>query len=312
MANTDLDLMNKAIELAERCTPISDHVPRVGAVIAVNGVIIGSGHRDPGTPEHDDHAEKKALAGVSERGQLPDATVYTTLEPCTPGVRSDPLNCCTNLLKEAGVKKVFVGILDPNQGVTGKGLWELQDHGIEVELFPPKLANRIRTINSSFIRLQRSLGLTITNTVNGQIIRTYDRAGIYNLAGTFVNPPGEDVIAFTSIGGRWWPQPYQLSVDEREQKWSVKLHFGTYNDHTLSIVRANDLGVALIKYYRKITSEKHALRRAVEETVADEDQRKVLLDLIGAPYPPIEMSRLPKGLQLLAQVDVKIEEPPKQ
>jgi pyrimidine deaminase RibD-like protein len=63
---------------------------------------------------------------------------------------------------------VFIGILDPNQGVRGKGLWELQSRGIEVELFPPKLARQIRVLNEKFIKAQLRLGIRITNLISGQ------------------------------------------------------------------------------------------------------------------------------------------------
>ena len=124
---TDEELMAEAIFLSEQCKPVADRIPRVGAVIAVGGVIIGQGRR--GDRDSDDHAEKVALAGVANRKQLPGATVYTTLEPCTKEVRSDGENCCTELIKDAKVKKVFIGILDPNQGVRGKGFWEFQSGG---------------------------------------------------------------------------------------------------------------------------------------------------------------------------------------
>ena len=140
MTDTDKQLMIETISLAEQCQPIADRIPKVGAVIAVGDTIIGRGHRGTGNAVDDDHAEKVALKGVVDRRQLPRATVYTTLEPCTPEVRSDPLNCCTELIRQAEVKRVFIGILDPNQGVRGKGLWELQSRRIEVELFPPDLA----------------------------------------------------------------------------------------------------------------------------------------------------------------------------
>jgi hypothetical protein len=64
----------------------------------------------------------------------------------------------------------------------------------------------------------------------------------------------------------------------------VKVYFGAYGPHSLSIVRANELGVDLITYYRKVIS-------------------------LGGKYPGIEMGRLPKGIELLAQIDVVIENP---
>ena len=207
MNENDEIMMNRAIEQAEQCRPIADRIPKVGAVIAVDGTVIGKGHRGTGKTGDDDHAEMVALRGVADRAELAKATVYTTLEPCTPEVRSDPLTCCTELIRQAEVKKVFIGILDPNQGVRGKGLWELQERGIEVELFPPHLAQRIRVLNDKFIREQRKLGIRITNLEWGQTIRTDDKGGVFELQGTFLNQPEKDVFAFLGKDTRWWPSP---------------------------------------------------------------------------------------------------------
>ena len=122
MAEFDQKHMNDAIALAQECAPFEERIPLVGAVIAIGPTVIGRAHRGTGKPGDGDHAEKIALAGVVDRKQLPEATIYTTLEPCTREVRSDPENACTELISKAGVKRVFIGILDPNQGVRGKGL----------------------------------------------------------------------------------------------------------------------------------------------------------------------------------------------
>ena len=306
----DLEYMKEAIAWAERCNPIDDRIPKVGAIIAVGDVTIGRGHRGSGGSNDDDHAEFNALAQVSDRNQLPKATVYTTLEPCTGEVRSDPLTCCTELLHKAGVKKVFIGILDPNQGVTGKGLWELQTKGIEVELFPHDLAKRIRAINYKFINEQQTLGIRITSPTDGQVIRTYDRDGIYALKGTFLNSPGADVFALVSDGTRWWPQPYPLLVTA-ERKWSVKAHFGHYGPHTLSIVRVNELGATLIHYYRTTVSQNVSARKGLRQYAAAHNiNPEDLIACAGGFYSSIEMARLPKGIQLQAQVGVIVEEPP--
>ena len=310
MNANDEKLMNQAIDLAERCNPVAERIPKVGAVIAVDGTVIGKGHRGTGEPGDDDHAEKVALRGVVDRTELAKATVYTTLEPCTPEVRSDPLNCCTELIRQAEVKRVFIGILDPNQGVRGKGLWELQSRGIEVELFPPELARRIRVLNGGFIKEQQTLGIRITNLSAGQSIRTFDRGGVYELKGTFLNPPGEDVFALINIGGRWWPQPYSLTVTG-DKKWSVKLHFGSYGPHTLSIVKANELGTCLIRYYRKVVGLNLKRRNQVHEHVRHvaPEEEDGILRMLGGDYPSIEMTRLPKGLELQAQIEVDVEKP---
>ena len=137
MTNADKDQMLRAIEQAKKCKPIAERIPKVGAIIAIGKRVIARGHRGTGNMNDDDHAELTAIKKVEDKSQLPQTTLYTTLEPCTKEVRSDPLKCCTELIKQLKFKKVFIGILDPNQGVTGKGLWDLQQHGIDVELFPP-------------------------------------------------------------------------------------------------------------------------------------------------------------------------------
>ncbi len=155
---SDIEMMKLAIAQADACVPIPKGIPKVGAIIAVEGVVIGKGKRGNGTHNDNEHAEHNAFQSVADRTQLPRATVYTTLEPCTRDVRSKPDECCTEQIIQGEVKKVFIGILDPNQGVRGKGLWELQRRGIHVELFPPELAKTILAMNEKFIRFQMTLG----------------------------------------------------------------------------------------------------------------------------------------------------------
>ena len=50
MKQTPEELMGEAISLAEHSPePCEDRIPRVGAVIAVDGVIIGQGQREMAT-----------------------------------------------------------------------------------------------------------------------------------------------------------------------------------------------------------------------------------------------------------------------
>ena len=163
MEEVDLHLMREAIGLADQCRPIKDGIPKVGALIAVGGTVIGRGHRGTGNPDDDEHAEHNAFRTVPERRELPRATLYTTLEPCTREVRSKPLECCTEQILQAEVKRVFIGILDPNQGVRGKGYWELQSRGVDVETFPAQLALQIRAMNERFIRFQQTIGARFLN-----------------------------------------------------------------------------------------------------------------------------------------------------
>ena len=75
----------------------------------------------------------------------------------------------------------------------------------------------------------------------------------YEVTGTFENTPGSDIFAIANYAGRWWPQPHSLRATA-EGQWTVKFHFGCAGKHTLYIVKANELGAALMNYYRKVTS----------------------------------------------------------
>jgi pyrimidine deaminase RibD-like protein len=58
IANDHRRHMEDAIALAKSCTANAPGIPKVGAVIVVNGVVIGTGKRGSGNPNDEDHAEK--------------------------------------------------------------------------------------------------------------------------------------------------------------------------------------------------------------------------------------------------------------
>jgi diaminohydroxyphosphoribosylaminopyrimidine deaminase/5-amino-6-(5-phosphoribosylamino)uracil reductase len=115
--------MQKALRLAEKAWGKTSPNPMVGAVIVKNNEVVGCGyHKRAGKA----HAEVNALkdAGQKARG----ADLYVTLEPCSTTGKTPP---CTQAIIDAGIKRVFVGSVDPNPAHAGKGLEILQQAGIK-------------------------------------------------------------------------------------------------------------------------------------------------------------------------------------
>jgi diaminohydroxyphosphoribosylaminopyrimidine deaminase/5-amino-6-(5-phosphoribosylamino)uracil reductase len=110
----DRDCMTRALQLAARGLYTTTPNPRVGCVIAVNGVVIGEGfHERAGEP----HAEVNAIADARRRGYaVRGATLYVTLEPCNHQGRTPP---CVDAVLEAGVARVVAAMADPDPGAAG-------------------------------------------------------------------------------------------------------------------------------------------------------------------------------------------------
>ncbi len=114
------------IELARRGLGFVNPNPPVGAILVKDGKIIGEGwHTKSGSP----HAEVEALRSCKEDPS--GATLYVTLEPCTHVGKTPP---CIDAVIKAGISHVFIGTLDPNPIVRGKGVSSLKTAGIQVDI----------------------------------------------------------------------------------------------------------------------------------------------------------------------------------
>ncbi len=124
MSDLDRQYMLRAMELAERGRGFVNPNPLVGAVVVKNGCVIGEGwHEQYGGL----HAERNAFKNCTENPQ--GADLYVTLEPCCHFGKTPP---CTDAIIENRIAKVIIGCADPNPLVSGKGMQQLRDAGIEV------------------------------------------------------------------------------------------------------------------------------------------------------------------------------------
>jgi pyrimidine deaminase RibD-like protein len=121
--------------------------PLVGAVVVKEGKVLASAHRGEAEGNHAEYiALERKLADTSVAG----GTVYTTLEPCT--TRNHPKIPCTARLIERKIRRVVIGMLDPDPRITGRGQRRLRSANIITDLFPHDLMSEIEDLNRAFTR----------------------------------------------------------------------------------------------------------------------------------------------------------------
>ncbi len=139
ITDRDRALMQRCLELARQAAGYTAPNPLVGSVIVrsghpddteVEGIaapeIVGEGwHPAAGQP----HAEVFALRQAGERAQ--GGTLYVNLEPCNHYGRTPP---CTEAIIAAGIRRVVVGMVDPDSRVSGRGIARLRSAGITVDV----------------------------------------------------------------------------------------------------------------------------------------------------------------------------------
>lgn len=117
--------MKRAISLAKKAAGYTNPNPMVGCVVVKDGRIISEGYHER---YGEFHAERNALLNCKE--DATGAELFVTLEPCCHHGKTPP---CTEIIIEKKISKVYVGSMDSNPLVGGKGIKQLIDAGIEVE-----------------------------------------------------------------------------------------------------------------------------------------------------------------------------------
>lgn len=139
--------LQHAIELAQ-CCPVSPTAFSVGVVIIdAEGGVLATGYSRETDPH--DHAEEAALAKlISGDARLGEATLYSSLEPCS--ARASRPRSCTELILATPIPRIVFAWREPDLFVDCQGADLLHAAGREVvEL--PELAHLVRRTNQHLL-----------------------------------------------------------------------------------------------------------------------------------------------------------------
>ena len=161
--NADETYMRRALRLAERGRGHVSPNPLVGAVVVRDDQIVGEGaHLRVGGP----HAEVNALGQAGARAQ--GASLYVTLEPCAFHGRTPP---CTAAVMAAGIRRVVCAMVDPDPRVSGRGVQQLEEGGIQTEV--GLLSEAAEDQNAAYAKHRREglplVILKLAQTLDGRI-----------------------------------------------------------------------------------------------------------------------------------------------
>lgn len=176
------ELMRLAIAEAGKSI-VEDHGvhPFVGAVIADgDGQVIASAYR--GETGSGRHAEFIVLSKVEKiNANLTEAELFVTLEPCT--ARGPGKIPCAERIVGSGIRRVHIGMLDPNPQILGRGETALRWKGIDVERFPSDLIRELETLNQEFVKVHReahipTTSLYVTTQICDIMVQELQREGL--------------------------------------------------------------------------------------------------------------------------------------
>jgi len=161
--------MRECFRLAKMGTGNVSPNPLVGAVVVLNGKVLGKGfHMKFGGP----HAEVLAIRNAMKwRSSLRGATMYVNLEPCAHHGKTPP---CVNAIVAQGISRVVAAMKDPNPQVAGRGFNFLRSSGAEV--VTGVLANEAEKLNEKFSKYITTglpfVALKVAQTSDGFVAST--------------------------------------------------------------------------------------------------------------------------------------------
>ncbi len=166
--------MQAALKLAARGIGSVEPNPAVGCVITKANQVAGKGwHKEFGGP----HAEINALEDCKTLGINPQGGImYVTLEPCCHKGKTSP---CTEAIIAAGLAKVVVATADPSQHCSGKGIEQLRNAGVEVQV--GVCEDEAKLLNAPFLKFAKAgrswVILKWAQSIDGKVAWTEQSAG---------------------------------------------------------------------------------------------------------------------------------------
>ncbi|MFI9486970.1 deaminase [Promicromonospora sp. NPDC052451] len=125
--------LEEAIALASNCTPKPTSFCVGATIVDADGVVLATGYS--GQNDLHEHAEEAALNALDDAGRarLTNATLYTSLEPCSKRA-SRPITCTEHILR-AGIPRVVFALSEPDLFVDCVGAETLRAAGVDVIQF---------------------------------------------------------------------------------------------------------------------------------------------------------------------------------
>ncbi len=285
---TDERFMQQALELARESVGLASPNPCVGAVlVAANGEIVGRGTH---TYEGKKHAEVLAIEQAGRRAR--GAALYLNLEPCSHVGRTGP---CADAIIEAGIRRVFVAMRDPNPMVGGRGIGKLQAAGLEVQ--EGICEAEAKQLNEAFARYIRHKTPFIT-------LKT-----AMTLDGKIAPPPGESetpsALGSLAASGGWiTSEPARAHVHQmRHANDAIMVGVGTViaDDPLLTdrsgLARRRPLLRVILDSRLRLPLESRVVKTAHEDLIvfccfAEENKRREL-ESLGVTVEQVPMLRPP-------------------
>lgn len=181
--------------------------PYVAALIVLPDGSYEIAHRCHTRDGH--RAEESVLDDLNPGVILDGAEIYVTLEPCVQSARGTDKIACSVRIHNARIKKVYVGMRDPNPKVYNQGIQYLLDHGIAVQMFDDDIREKIEFANRGFSKQFGSLDTLQYRKIENAILPSLSEEAI----NYFCQNAGIDTSH--GYGNFWdWLLKYQILVKE--------------------------------------------------------------------------------------------------